>query len=127
MNPSFIVAFAVGMLLMVTGGQGLVCSPWVHKSQTLIYEGPDGTCYGPEVHLSGDNWRLCCARFGNRQLTMTEPVEPFISARTGARSFEKCTRWMDAATVSRIALAENACNSSLVSQMEDGEMRICCV
>ena len=127
MNPSFILAFAVGMLLLVTGGQCLVCTSWVHRSQTLVYTGPSGTCYGAVVHVSGDYWRLCCDRFGNRQLTISEPIEPFISGANGARSFEKCTRWMTAATVSRVALEENACNTSLVSQSKDGEMRICCV
>ncbi len=127
MNPSFIVVFAVGMLLLITGGQCPVCSPWANVNQPLIYTGPSGTCYGPEVHISGNNWRLCCDRFGKRQLSIREPVEPLISERVGTRSFEKCTRWMTPAMTSRIALAENACNSSLVSQSKDGEMRICCV
>ena len=127
MNPSIMLAFAVGMLLLITGAQCLVCSPWVTRETTLVYTGPSGTCYGAEIHLSGNNWRLCCDRFGRRQLSMREPVEPLIAERAGARSFAKCTRWMDSASVSRIALAEDACSSSLISQSKDGEMRICCV
>lgn len=127
MNPSLIVAFAVGILLLATGGQCLICGSWMPVRNPLVCMLGPSSCYGPEVHVSGDNWRLCCNRFDNETLTISEPIESFNSARAGARSFEKCTQWMDAATVSRVALDENACNSSLISRIEDGEMRICCV
>lgn len=127
MKPSYLVALVMGMVVLVTVAQGLVCSPWVSRQTTLVYNGTAGTCYGPQVQLSGNNWRLCCTRFGQRRLSMDEPVEPFISERVGARSFEKCTRWMAPDVNSYIPLAEGACDSSLVSQSKDGEMRICCV
>ncbi|CAF3913210.1 unnamed protein product [Rotaria magnacalcarata] len=127
MTPSFLTVLAMGMLLFITGGQCLVCSQWVTRDTTLVYTGPSGTCYGPAVHVSGNYWRLCCDRFGRRQLSMGETIEPFISETVGPRSFEKCTRWMTTGVDARIALAEDSCNSSLVSQSKDGEMRICCV
>lgn len=126
MNPSLIVIFAVGMLL-IAGGQCLVCSPWANVNQALVYKGPSGTCHRPEIHVSGNNWRLCCDSFSTRTLGYDEPVEPLVSERTGARLHQKCTRWMDQAKASRVALARDACSTSLVSQMKDGEMRICCV
>jgi len=125
MNPSFIIAF--GMLLLATVGQSLVCTSWVHKSQTLVYTGPSGTCYAPEIHISGDNWRLCCDRFSTRSLGVPQPVEPLLPETSGARTFRKCTRWMPSAMSSRVALARDACTTSLVSESKDGEMRICCV
>ena len=125
MNPSFVVAFAVGMLLLATGGLGLMCTQWVGLDQELVFPKPV-TCHGPEIHVSGNVWRLCCERVSKRQLGERGPIEPLIPETNGARSLQKCTRWMASDMTSRIALAEDACNGSLVSQINGGQMRVCC-
>ncbi|CAF1213302.1 unnamed protein product [Adineta ricciae] len=123
MNSSILLLFAIGLLVLVMGGQGMVCTQWVSMGTTLVFNKP-GTCYGPEIHVSGNNWRLCCDRFGTRQLQVAthSVIEPLLPTSVQDRSLVKCTRWMTSTTTSRIALAENACEASLHAQFIDGSL-----
>ena len=124
MNSLIMLTFTIAALL-VAGGHSLMCTQWVSKDTALVFNKP-GTCHGPEIHISGNNWRLCCDRLTRRQLTVHEHIEPLIPDMSTTRSSQKCTRWMESAISSRIAIPENACNTSIYSETKDGQIRICC-
>ena len=124
MRSSIVLAFAVGILL-IAGAHCLVCTQWVSVNTALIFN-QAGTCYGPEIHVSGNIWRLCCSRFSRREVGVSEPVVPFTVQKDKASNGHKCTAWMEPAMTSRLVIAENECSQSLYSQSENGKMRVCC-
>lgn len=123
MNSPIIFAFAIGVLL-IASSQSLMCTQWVPKNTGLTFN-PPRTCHGPEIHISGNNWRLCCDRVTRQELSLQEPIEPLIPLADQTRSTLKCSRWLEPST-SRIPLAEDACSTPIFSQMKNSEMRICC-
>ena len=124
MNSSIILAFAIGVLL-IASAQSLLCTQWVSLNTGLIFN-PPRTCHGPEIHVSGNNWRLCCQRVTRQELSLQESIEPLLPVADQNRSTLKCSRWLNPSTSPRILLAEDACSTPIFSQMKNSEMRICC-